>query len=101
MLCRQKYTNSPVTIPLISSPGGLTQTFIALSVQFSPSPRLVWFTLCVDMNLADRCLLNPVGRARHPAAAAGRGGLKGVANEIICCREGGGAISSSSMFACF
>jgi len=53
----------------------------------------------VDMNLVDRCLLNPVGRARHPAA--GRGGLKGVANEIICCREGGGAISSSSMFACF
>lgn len=99
MRCRQKYTISPVTIPLISSPGGLTQTFIALSVQLSPSPRLVWFTLCVDMNLVDRCLLNPVGRARHPAA--GRGGLKGVANEIICCREGGAAISSSSMFACF
>jgi hypothetical protein len=78
---------------------GTTQTFIALSVQLSPSLRLVWFTLCVDMNLADRCLLNPVGRSRHPAVA--RGGTKRVVNEIICCSEDGGTISTYRIFACF
>jgi hypothetical protein len=82
-----------------SSPGGLTQTVIALTTQPSPSRRLVWFTLYLGTNLAAGCLLNPVGRSRHPAAA--RGGTKRVANEIICCREAGGAMSSSSKFACF